>query len=264
MKIIDCHFDHAESAGSPYKNIHLPFLWERNFNDLSRDENIFFTDSTLHQSFELNHNNKILWALESPAIIADKTKKEILANHHLFKKILTHDDDLLSLPNAIHFPVGGCWIYENDCQVYQEKINRASLIISPKQYSYGQKLRHLIADESLTDNFGSNYQTLDYKLDALKKYKFHVCIENHRNNSYFSEKLIDCFATGTIPLYWGCKKLDKFFNTKGIIEVDNYFEMKFILKNLDSIQIDDKIIKENFELSKEFWLPEKRILKLFS
>ena len=42
-------------------------------------------------------------------------------------------------------------------------------------------------------------------------------MENDRYDDYFTEKLTDCFATGTIPLYWGTKNIGKYFNTDGII-----------------------------------------------
>ena len=34
---------------------------------------------------------------------------------------------------------------------------------------------------------------------------FSVCIENDVYDTYFTEKILDCFATGTIPIYKGTK-----------------------------------------------------------
>lgn len=33
-----------------------------------------------------------------------------------------------------------------------------------------------------------------------------------RQECYFSEKLSDCFVSGTIPLYWGCVRLGDYFD----------------------------------------------------
>lgn len=263
MKIIDTLFSHCLSAGSPHNDINMPFLWERYFETFDDEEVIVITESQLYKLSHLSNCKKlILWVLESPAVVPGHTKEFIIKNFEMFCLILTHDDELKKLPNALDFPVGGCWIYEKDRKVYEKNIKKPSLILSHKKDYYGQILRHMVAAENLTDNFGFNFKKLAYKLEALKNYKYHICIENFSNNSYFSEKLIDCFATGTIPIYWGCKSIDKYFNPDGVISVDTFFELKFVLQNIEFVDIDEKIIQENFELSKQFWLPEDRILSL--
>ena len=35
---------------------------------------------------------------------------------------------------------------------------------------------------------------------------FHIAIENNKAINYFTEKLIDCFVSKTIPIYWFSKK----------------------------------------------------------
>ena len=42
------------------------------------------------------------------------------------------------------------------------------------------------------------------KAAALRPVMFHIAIENVSQRSYFSEKLLDCFLTRTVPVYWGC------------------------------------------------------------
>jgi hypothetical protein len=48
-------------------------------------------------------------------------------------------------------------------------------------------------------------------------------IENDRAPNYFTEKLIDCFALGTIPIYWGCPNIGDFFDARGIITMEDSF-----------------------------------------
>jgi len=50
---------------------------------------------------------------------------------------------------------------------------------------------------------------------------FHICIEGFKNSYYFSEKLIDCFITKTVPIYWGCTVIGEYFNEYGMIMVDS-------------------------------------------
>lgn len=51
--------------------------------------------------------------------------------------------------------------------------------------------------------------------------QFHIAIENCRSRHYFSEKLLDCFLTDTVPIYWGCRNVGDSFDTSGIIEVES-------------------------------------------
>ena len=36
-------------------------------------------------------------------------------------------------------------------------------------------------------------------------------------NDFFTDKIIDCFLTGTIPIYHGCQDISDYFDIEGII-----------------------------------------------
>mgnify|MGYP006087097799 CR=1 FL=1 len=57
------------------------------------------------------------------------------------------------------------------------------------------------------------------KVVALRSYSFHIAIENVRREGYFSEKLLDCFLTRTVPIYWGCPNIGEYFDVSGMILV---------------------------------------------
>jgi hypothetical protein len=46
---------------------------------------------------------------------------------------------------------------------------------------------------------------------------FNVSLENAKQINYYSEKIIDCFLTFTIPLYIGCPNIGEYYDTRGII-----------------------------------------------
>jgi len=58
-----------------------------------------------------------------------------------------------------------------------------------------------------------------------KKYlfnsQFHIAIESTSTINYFSEKLIDALITKTVPIYWGCPNIGDFFDTRGIISIND-------------------------------------------
>lgn len=52
-------------------------------------------------------------------------------------------------------------------------------------------------------------------------HKYSICIENTRYPYYCTEKLMDAFIVGSMPLYWGDPYVGKDFNTESFIPADN-------------------------------------------
>jgi hypothetical protein len=61
---------------------------------------------------------------------------------------------------------------------------------------------------------------------------FHISIENTSIKHYFSEKLIDCFQTKTVPLYCGCTNIGDYFNTEGMFIVNSVAEIVTVCNHL--------------------------------
>lgn len=66
------------------------------------------------------------------------------------------------------------------------------------------------------------------KFDTLRQYQYCLACENSSHNNYFTEKIVDCFLSLTVPIYWGCPNLSEFFPK------DSYYQ----LENLDNNNID--------------------------
>lgn len=49
------------------------------------------------------------------------------------------------------------------------------------------------------------------KWDGLENYSYSIAVENSCVENYFSEKFTDCILAYTIPIYYGCPNIDKFF-----------------------------------------------------
>ena len=98
---------------------------------------------------------------------------------------------------------------------------------------------------------------------------FSIVIENCKEDYYFTEKLIDCFLTGTVPIYYGCPSIAKFFNEKGILSFSNPKECFDIITTLTKEKYDEMLpfIKENFEKAQgytKFKINEKHIVELLN
>lgn len=76
------------------------------------------------------------------------------------------------------------------------------------------------------DFFGKGYKFIDNKEDGLIDYRYSIAIENSDKENYFTEKILDCFLTYTVPIYFGCKNIDDYFPKGSFIKIDinNYDE----------------------------------------
>lgn len=196
-------------------------------------------------------SNKILWIRESKEILQAnqgmntiyekvKNNKNYYFEELGYRYIFTHDSELLDMDDRIKFTFGcGTWSSkEEDLKIHQ-KTKLISMFNSGKTMTKNHHYRNSIANKFKTE-LGSNLfglfnnNKIDNKIDGLREYMFSIAIENEMD--FLTEKLIDCFATGTVPIYHG-PKLDLIykqlgFHEEGIIRYTDNFKMADISEEL--------------------------------
>jgi hypothetical protein len=95
------------------------------------------------------------------------------------------------------------------------------------------------------DVFGRGINEIPNKEVGLKDYMFSFAVENDTYDTYFTEKILDCFATGTIPIYMGTKKVVEYFNPDGIIFFDGMFDISQLTEELYQSKME--AIKDNYD-----------------
>jgi hypothetical protein len=81
------------------------------------------------------------------------------------------------------------------------------------------------------------------KIDALRDYEFSIAIENCIEPDYFTEKITDCILTDTTPIYYGCPKMDRFFNNiYQLNSIDNVNQLTNILSTPKLEQTNNKML----------------------
>jgi len=90
---------------------------------------------------------------------------------------------------------------------------------------------------------------------------FSITIENCRQPGYWTEKIVDCFATKSIPIFWGDDAVNDYFDSDGIIYFNNEDELDNILtglaKNGEEIyKHKKKAIEANFKAVETYRIPE--------
>lgn len=62
----------------------------------------------------------------------------------------------------------------------------------------------------------------DELIESYQKYKFVIAMENKRVDGYVTEKILNAFYSGAVPVYWGSDNINDFFNKKAFINVSDY------------------------------------------
>lgn len=254
MHIITNAFTNGSCLNHPPKN----FKWI--FNEYPSDNSpvIYFDDSIIKNVNDNYGGPKYGWLGESSEIIsgllmAVTNNKDVLKLK--YKNIFTNDKRIIKIdpeffkyaPPASNMP----WIKEP--KLY-EKTKLCSYITSFKQFTTGHIKRlelfnKLKNDPTFKDHiYGRDYRFIEDKIEGLKDYMFSIVIENSVYPKYYTEKITDCFATGTVPIYYGDKSIGEDFDLQGIIFIDDiesfdvlsadlyYSMMPKIISNFEKVQ----------------------------
>ena len=239
----------------------------------SDSKSIFLTDESIPTVDTLNtKQQKVAWLLEPRAVIPH-IYSYIENNYDKFDFILTYDDTLVNIDSKfLFYPFGCCWVHPYITGAEIEKTSHISIIASGKTQTIGHQLRHRVIRElnmvsdSTIDVLGNGYKPFKNKKDGLQKYRFSIVIENSIQDTYFTEKIIDCFATKTVPIYYGTSKITNFFDEAGIITFTTVDELKEIIDNLTDRDYSKmrEGIENNFNKYKNFIVPENFIADTYS
>ena len=188
---------------------------------------------------------------------------EILLDN--FDYVLAHDPKILSMSDkCLPCPWVGLFISEDPRTMNLQKSKLVSSIFSlnPENAKTmcGYQLRvdvyNKYRDSGLFDMYGNGINFIKKKEEGLKDYKFSIAIENLYGESggageyYFTEKLLDCFATKTVPIYCGGSALSKWFDPKGVLAFETLEELDDILNNISDEMYEEmqEAIENNYNV----------------
>lgn len=88
------------------------------------------------------------------------------------------------------------------------------------------------------------------KKETLSNYKFALCFENLAMKGYITEKIFDCFYSGTIPIYWGGNDIEDWIPKDTYIKISDFKNAKTLshyLLHLSEEEINQyKVNAKNF------------------
>lgn len=100
------------------------------------------------------------------------------------------------------------------------------------------KYKHVDSGGSVLNNIGYKVPNT---IDWMSQYKFFICFENSKYDYYITEKLINAYHSGCIPIYWGSDTVADELNEKCMINVNK-------MKSFDEMVAKIKEIDENDDL----------------
>ena len=170
--------------------------------------------------------------LIEPKPIQPQVYEYMLEHYGDYEYVFTHDSQLLAvLPNAKPIIWGNVWCRSEK----PKKTKLISMTSSDKELCELHKERKRIA-RKYKDKIDV-YGTIDGgewcdPIDTLEPYKYSVVIENHIDDIWFTEKLLNCFATKTIPIYYGARDIKEYFNTKTMVICNSIEELEYTIESV--------------------------------
>jgi hypothetical protein len=200
-----------------------------------------------------------------------------LVNTHpdSYTYVLTYYQDILdNNPKSRYFTGTATWIDPN--LNYPKKFCVSTVVGGKNNPIYeGYAMRHnlwrkqheIIVPKNfyLSDNF--RFNEVDYsknliltktpfpnKKEMMFDCMFHVAIENTSIINWFTEKIVDCFISKTIPIYYGDTNIGSHFNSEGILEVRNIGEIISICNRMTPEIYYSKLIaiEDNYQRSLKY------------
>lgn len=184
-------------------------------------------------------NPKIFLQME-PVVIKNM-EDHLVSNGNLYDIIYTFNEKVLhSCSNAVKCNLPACsWISGDQYHNLDvgKKLFQISCITGAKQMAEGHTYRLLLYFNQKTlineckmpitfyrssagpplPEFTNNPFVQKDKFVLFETYQYSLVIENSSQTHYFTEKLIDCLITKTIPIYYGCPNISDYFDTTGWI-----------------------------------------------
>lgn len=231
--------------------------------DLEKNDHIvIFPYSKTILTASTQVNCKVSLVIFEPRAVQARYYNIIPILRFLYHKILVRDPKLASKYNNVHSLALAMLLIETDNLRLPDFSQRRgiSLIASMKNDLEGHKLRHKLIsfDKShahqLLTPLGRAYEQFDDMVAALAPFRYSVVIENCIETHLFTEKILNCLACKTIPIYWGHETIKQYFDTSNWLFFndleDGYEKIKFASSG-EHIVSDDKI-HENFVQAKSY------------
>lgn len=206
------------------------FVFDRNSNDynwLVVIDDLSRGHSSVPEVLRCADEHTLLVTTEPPTIT--RYGKSFAAQ---FEHVLTSQSEQ-ALPHSkrIYSHTGNLWFsgrsYDEIVETGIPKKNASlSTVCSSKQqrhtihksrYDFTYWLKQKLPE---LDIFGHGIRFIKNKYEATDRYRYHLAIENYIGLHHWTEKLADPYLSSTVPIYYGCPNINKYFPKDSYIAID--------------------------------------------
>jgi len=241
---------------------------ERMYNTKLYKKNIAFT---IDEDYEyliiindsinnINHpTDKTIGVMMEPSwAVPFRSKLETICKYIIYHEPNTNNSQYIYYPGLLppHFDYHEGNTLDFYIKNESVKTKKCSIITSyssrmvSKQSIYHERVefvKKILQTNLDVDVYGNNWEnsgiqdsrikgTIKNKKHALLPYEFSIAIENSVEQDYFTEKITDCILTNTTPIYYGCPKIDRFFNN--VYQLDNLSSLDQLYEFLKGPALD--------------------------
>lgn len=169
----------------------------------------------------------LLYSSETRGNVVDLPLYAVYIQNNNFMERLMYRPVITKIPEKFC-----CFIVSNDA--CKTRNNMFNILNKYKKVDSGGKycnnINYVIKDNYWCDEFRA----------FISNYKFIICFENHRLGTYSTEKIVNPYIAGSIPIYWSSKHIHKVFSRNSMLFLEE--------DNVDSFQ---KLINEIIELDND-------------
>jgi hypothetical protein len=147
-------------------------------------------------------------------------------------------------------------------ELRHELWRKKDMITIPKKFYLSGNAKHSHTFVPWSEADYSGQLVLGGSKNPLFDSMFHICIENTSINNFFTEKLIDCFQTRTVPIYYGCPNIGNYFNKDGIFIARDLNDIIYFSNIMTPVLYERMLpaINDNFKRSNK-WCDQMEQLK---
>lgn len=153
-------------------------------------------------------------------------------------------------------------------RIYYKNDNREKFLVyiasncvkkREKLFALIKKLNHHVEALGICSNpnkirLSGGYNDLNH---IYAKYKFGFAMENHQVPGYITEKIINVFRGGAIPIYWGdTDTVNKYFNSKAFINIEKFKNLEQAARYIVNLTEAEIKTMQNQPIFKDEKIPE--------
>jgi hypothetical protein len=110
----------------------------------------------------------------------------------------------------------------------------------------------LLSQYKKVDSGGRHLNNLGYavadKKAFQKDYKFSIAFENSSTPGYSTEKIVDAYVAGTVPIYWGDPEIGRDFNTSSFVNAHDYRSLSEVVERVVELDRNDAMYRQMYEM----------------